>query len=88
MIKALNGRATRWILSQVADNPRATPAETLLELAQSRNARAVALPNLTDAIDAVINTDDPVCIFGSVAFVGEARVKWALRTGGVLPPVD
>ncbi len=88
MIKALNGRATRWIMSQVADNPRATPAETLLELAQARHARAVALPNLTDAIDAVINTDDPVCIFGSVAFVGEARVKWALRTGGVVPPVD
>ncbi len=91
MIRALSPRATRWIMSQPSDNPRATPAERLMEIAHTastRGARVVALPNLTDAIDAVINTDDPVCIFGSVAFVGEARVKWALRTGGEVPPVD
>jgi len=88
MIKALNGRSARWILSQVADNPRAIPAEQLLALAQARGAKAVALPNLTDALDAVSGGDDPVCICGSVAFVGEARVKWAQRMGGVLPVVD
>lgn len=88
MIKALNPRATRWILSQQSDNPRAMPAERLLEIAQANNARAVALPNLTDAIDAIMNSNDPVCIVGSVAFVGEARVKWALRMGAVRPEVD
>ena len=88
MIKALNGRAARWIMSQVADNPRATPAEQLLALAQARGAKAVALPNLADALDAVINGDDPVCICGSLAFVGEARLKWALRNGSVMPVVD
>jgi len=88
MLKALNPRATRWIFTQQANNPRARPAETLLELAQAKGMRAVALPNLTDALDAIINTDDAVCILGSVALVGEARVKWALRFGGDAPPVD
>lgn len=90
MIKALNPRATRWIFAQQSNNPRATPAETLLEMAQvnAQRARAVALPNLTDAIDAVINGNEPVCITGSVAFVGEARTKWALRIGAQAPPTD
>jgi dihydrofolate synthase/folylpolyglutamate synthase len=88
MIKALNPRATRWIMTQQQDNPRAVPAEQLLALAQARNAKAVALPNLTDAIDAILNGNDPVCIVGSVALVGEARVKWALRTGAMMPAVD
>ena len=57
-------------------------------LAQARNAKAVALPNLTDALDAILNGNDPVCIVGSVALVGEARVKWALRTGAMMPAVD
>jgi dihydrofolate synthase/folylpolyglutamate synthase len=88
MIKALNPRAMRWIMTQQQDNPRAVPAEQLLALAQARNAKAVALPNLTDAIDAILNGNDPVCIVGSVALVGEARVKWALRTGAMMPAVD
>lgn len=88
MIKALNPRATRWIFSQQADSPRAVPAEQLLEIARARNVRAIALPNLTDALDAILASDEAVCITGSVAFVGEARVKWALRTGTELPPVD
>lgn len=88
MIKALNPRATRWIMTQTQDNPRAMPAEQLLALAQARNAKAVALPNLTDALDSILNGNDPVCIVGSVALVGEARVKWALRTGSMMPAVD
>jgi dihydrofolate synthase/folylpolyglutamate synthase len=88
MIKALNPRAMRWIMTQQQDNPRAVPAEELLAPAQARNAKAVALPNLTDAIDAILNGNDPVCIVGSVALVGEARVKWALRTGAMMPAVD
>jgi dihydrofolate synthase/folylpolyglutamate synthase len=88
MLKALNPRAVRWIFTQQSDNPRAAPAEALLEMALGKGMRAVALPNLTDALDAIINTDDAVCITGSVALVGEARVKWALRVGGEVPPVD
>jgi hypothetical protein len=43
---------------------------------------------MTDALDAIINGNDPVCIVGSVALVGEVRVKWALRTGAMLPAID
>jgi dihydrofolate synthase/folylpolyglutamate synthase len=88
MIKALSPRAMRWIMTQHTDNPRAMPAEKLLEIAQACNAKAVALPNVMDALDSVINSSEAVCITGSVAVVGEARVKWALRMGAVLPEVD
>ena len=88
MIKALNGRATRWIMSQTSDNVRATPSDQLLALAQARGAKAIALPNMTDALNAIINGDDPVCICGSLAFVGEARLKWALRNGSMMPTAD
>jgi dihydrofolate synthase/folylpolyglutamate synthase len=88
MLKALNPRASRWIFTQQAGNPRAMPAEALLEMAQAKGLRAVALPNLIDALDAIINTGDAVCILGSVALVGEARVKWALRMNGDVPPFD
>jgi dihydrofolate synthase/folylpolyglutamate synthase len=88
MLKTLNPRATRWIMSQPSNNPRAVPAEDLLALAQAKNMRATAVPKLSDVIETIATSEDPVCIFGSVAFVGEARVQWALRTGAELPPVD
>jgi dihydrofolate synthase/folylpolyglutamate synthase len=88
MLQALNPRASRWILSQSSDNPRGMPAEALLSLAQAKGIRAVALPRLADAIDGIVASEEPVCIFGSVAFVGEARMKWAMRTGAALPPAD
>ncbi|MCL6510365.1 MAG: bifunctional folylpolyglutamate synthase/dihydrofolate synthase [Anaerolineae bacterium] len=88
MIKSLNPRATRWIFAQQSNTPRAIPAENLLAIAAQANiTRAVALPDLADALSAAIKGGDPVCIFGSVAFVGEARVKWALLTGAETPPV-
>ncbi|MFN4293594.1 MAG: bifunctional folylpolyglutamate synthase/dihydrofolate synthase [Thermoflexales bacterium] len=88
MIKALNPRATRWIFSQQSDSPRAIPAERLLAIAAQANvARAAALPSLADALEVAVKGDDPVCIFGSVAFVGEARVKWAQLTGAETLPV-
>ncbi|MCS7057260.1 MAG: bifunctional folylpolyglutamate synthase/dihydrofolate synthase, partial [Thermoflexales bacterium] len=90
MIKALNPRATRWIFSQQSDSPRAVPADHLLAIAAQANiARAVALPNLADALKPVIKGNEAVCICGSVAFVGEARLRWAQLTGAeVLPAFD
>ncbi|MCS6848731.1 MAG: folylpolyglutamate synthase/dihydrofolate synthase family protein [Anaerolineae bacterium] len=90
MIKALNPRATRWIFSQQSGSPRAVPAEHLLAIAAQANiVRVVALPDLADALDIAVKSDEPVCIFGSVAFVGEARVKWAQLTGAeTLPACD
>jgi dihydrofolate synthase / folylpolyglutamate synthase len=87
IIKALGPRASRWIMTQV-DNPRAFPAENLLDMAAARNLRAVALPNVKDAMDAVINASEPVCITGSVALVGAARAVWALRSKSALPETD
>lgn len=88
MLKTLNPRAVRWVMSQQSNNARAVPAEDLLALAQAKGMRATAQAKLADVVDAVASAEEPVCIFGSVAFVGEARAQWALRTGGELPPVD
>lgn len=87
MLKALSGRVTRWILTQV-DNPRATPVERLLGLAQEQHLRATALPNLRDAMDVVINSNDAVCITGSVALVGAARAVWGEKSKMFVPEND
>ncbi len=79
MFKALAGRVTRWILTQV-DNPRATPVERLMELASAQNLRFAALPRVADAMDAAINSNEPVCVTGSVALTGAARAVWAERS--------
>lgn len=81
MIKALAPRSTRWIMTQ-ARNSRAMPAEQLMEYAQAKNLRVVALPNVKDAIDAVAKANEPVCITGSLAVVGEARAAWGIGGGG------
>ena len=78
---------TRWILTQV-DNPRATPVERLLDLAKEQHLRVTALPNLRDAMDAVINSNDAVCITGSVALVGAARAVWAEKSRLFKPEYD
>ncbi len=87
MLKALSGRVTRWILTQV-DNPRALPVERLLDLAKEQHLRAAALANLRDAMDAVINSNDAVCITGSVALVGAARAVWAEKSKMFVPEND
>jgi dihydrofolate synthase / folylpolyglutamate synthase len=87
MLKALAPRSTRWIMTQ-AENTRVLPAESLLEIAKARQLRAVALPNVKDAIDAIVGASEPVCITGSVALVGAARVAWALRTRSPMPDTD
>ena len=88
MLKQLSGRAIRFIFVQAEKNPRALPVDELLALAQKRNLRATGLPNITDAIDAVANLNEAVCITGSLAVVGEARIKWALKMGAHLPETD
>ncbi len=79
MFRALSGRVTHWVLTQV-DNPRATPVERLMEIAAEQNLRVIALPKVGDALDAAINASEPVCITGSVALVGTARAAWARRS--------
>jgi dihydrofolate synthase/folylpolyglutamate synthase len=87
MMKALSGRVTRWILTQV-DNPRATPVDRLLELAKEQHLRVTVLPTLRDAMDAVIDSNDAVCITGSVALVGTARAIWAEKSKLFKPEYD
>lgn len=87
MLKALSPRTTRWIMTQV-DNDRATPVERLLEIAAELHLKAVALPAVYDAVDAVINSKDAVCITGSVALTGAVRSAWALRAHMPMPESD
>jgi dihydrofolate synthase/folylpolyglutamate synthase len=88
MLKQLASRASRFIFVQPAHNPRAMPVEQLLELAQKRNLKATGLPNLMDALDAATSGREAVCITGSLSVVGEARTKWAMKTGSALPEAD
>jgi dihydrofolate synthase/folylpolyglutamate synthase len=85
MLKALGPRSLRWVMTQ-APNSRATPVERLMELAQANHLKAVALPNVSDALDSVISGHDPVCITGSIALTGAIRAAWATRTR--LPPPE
>jgi dihydrofolate synthase/folylpolyglutamate synthase len=87
MLKALSGRVTRWILTQV-DNPRATPVERLLALADAQHLHVTGLPNLRDVMDAVIDSNDAVCITGSVALAGAARAIWAEKARLFTPEYD
>ena len=88
MLKQLANRASRFIFSQVENNQRVMPVEQLLEIAQQRNLKATGLPKLVDALDAATSGRDAVCVTGSLAFVGEARLKWAMKTGGMMPEID
>jgi dihydrofolate synthase/folylpolyglutamate synthase len=88
MLKQLSARANKFIMTQADDNVRVMPVEQLLDIAQRRNLKATGLPKVIDAIDAATATNEAVCITGSIALVGEARVKWAMKTGGVMPDVD
>jgi dihydrofolate synthase/folylpolyglutamate synthase len=81
MIKALAPRASRWIMTQ-ARNTRALPVDQLMEIAQARGLRVVALPNLKDAVDAVAQSNDAVVVAGSLAVVGEARAAWGFGGSG------
>ena len=79
MIKALNPRARRWIFSQPSDTPRALPAAQLLDIAAQLNiSRATCAADLGQTLESVFNdVEEPVCILGSIAFVGEALAHWA-----------
>ncbi len=79
MIKALNPRARRWIFSQPSDTPRALPAAQLLDIAAQLNiSRATCAADLGQTLESVFNNvEEPVCILGSIAFVGEALAHWA-----------
>ena len=85
VLKAFGGRASRWIMTQM-DNPRATPVATLMKLAEALHLKAMALPDLGDAMDEVIHGDDPICITGSIALTGATREVWADRMN--LPPPE
>jgi dihydrofolate synthase/folylpolyglutamate synthase len=89
MLAALNPRAARWIFTRVKDNPRAMSAEELLELGRKHNLRQPSMqPSVADALAEAAKAGDAVCICGSIALTGEARVQWALMNGQPPPPVD
>jgi folylpolyglutamate synthase/dihydropteroate synthase len=89
MLTALNPRATRWIFTKVKDNPRAMAAEELLEIGRGLNLRQpAAIPAVADALAGATARDEAVCVCGSIALAGEARLQWALSQGEAGPPVD
>ena len=87
MIKSLAGRSARWIMTQPS-NSRAQDVERLMDLAKTRNLKAVAFPNVKDAIDSVVKATEAVCVTGSVALVGDARATWGIGGTGVGIDVD
>ena len=82
MLKALAGRATRWIMTQPG-NSRAMGVNKLMDAAKARNLRAVAFPQVKDAIDSVAKGTEAVCVTGSIALVGEARAAWGINGSGI-----
>ncbi len=87
MLKALAGRAARWIMTQPG-NARAMSVDQLMDVVKARNLRAAAFPHIKDAIASVAKSTEAVCVTGSVALVGEARAAWGIGGSGVGIDVD
>ena len=75
MIRALAPRAIRWIMVQ-PDNPRALPLDQLMALAKQRNLRATLAVNAKAALESIKNSNEAVCVVGSLTLAGEARAAW------------
>ena len=89
MLKVLHSRSQRWIFTKVRDNPRAMSAEELLDLGKRLNLRNVGIAaTVGDALDMITDKHDAVCVCGSIALTGEARVRWAVKTGQPPPLSD
>jgi dihydrofolate synthase/folylpolyglutamate synthase len=89
MLKALHPRAQRWIFTKVRDNPRAMRSDELLEIGRRLNLRNVSeAATVNEALDQIAESSDGVCVCGSIALTGEARVRWAAKTGQPEPPHD
>lgn len=66
------------IITTQSSNPRACPAELLAEKIQKidANKKIIIQPNISEAIQqaiSLLNTDDLLCISGSLFTIGEAR---------------
>jgi len=89
MMKALHPRAQRWIFTKVRDNPRAMRSDELLEIGRRLNLRNISeAATVGEALDLVAEGGEGVCVCGSIALTGEARVRWAAKTGEPEPPND
>ncbi|MCS7238584.1 MAG: bifunctional folylpolyglutamate synthase/dihydrofolate synthase [Thermoguttaceae bacterium] len=79
MLKCLLAEADLLVLTQVADNPRAMPAEELAQLAQQLGAKADSLRVVAQAFPAwqalkhLASPRDVLCVTGSLFLVGELR---------------
>ena len=57
-------------------SPRALPAEELAEELQKKGAKATFFKELKEALSAAMSgaySDDVICVFGSLYFLGEVR---------------
>jgi dihydrofolate synthase/folylpolyglutamate synthase len=81
MMRALKPRSLRWIMTQ-SDSKRAIPADTLLAMAQKLNLRAIAVPDVAEAVRMVENTNEAVCITGSLTIIADARYAWIRSVEG------
>ncbi len=75
MLRALAPRVARWIMVQ-GSNPRARTAQELMTLAGQLRLRATSADSVAAALDSIRNTDECVCVTGSVTLVGDARAAW------------
>lgn len=75
MIRALAPRTSRWIMVQ-PNNPRALPIDELMQLAKQRNLRATAAATAKEALESIRNSNEAVCVVGSLTLAGEARAAW------------
>lgn len=72
-------------------HPRAAAPEALLETVAQLGHQAVAITPVGEAIMAALqnsDTDDLICVTGSVFTVADAREFWFRHSGLPLPPID
>lgn len=81
MMRALKPRSLRWIMTQ-SDSKRAIPAEKLVEMAQTLNIRATAIPDVADVMRGIENSNEAVCVTGSLTLIADARYTWIRSVEG------
>ncbi|MDW8054961.1 MAG: folylpolyglutamate synthase/dihydrofolate synthase family protein [Anaerolineae bacterium] len=86
MIHALQPLAARWVMTAF-DHPRASDAASLCEAARALGADA-EVRTLDEGVRLVLESELPVCVFGSVAFAGRVRTLWSKWSGVPLACVE
>lgn len=90
MLNALLPHAAR-VFTVASRHPRAEKAERLAALAAELGHAAVPLPDVATALARALaetESDDLICVTGSLFLVADARETWLRREGLPLPAID